>query len=134
LKQSRVGALFDLSGESSVIGGLRILSSAQPKALKLEEVAQGFQALGRWTLMNPIETLTLAANEKVGCASISHQHALFNEAVGVIAMSGLNAGNAALLIGSNERLDRLKLNCTSRLALGQKRTKYRVKGFEHHEP
>ena len=115
LQQLGVGAVLDLLEQLGEVARARLVATAEPQAELLEELAQlGELVLGR-RVVDAVQRRMLAAGEKVGCAHVGGEHALLDEAVGVVAHLGHDLRDLAVVVEDHAGFGGLEVD---RAALG----------------
>ena len=99
--------------------------------MHFQEIAQRAKPLGRWAFMHTKQAMALCALENIGRTGVGSQHALFDQAVGIVTHTGKNFLNAAIRIKLHVGFDRIKINGPSGFARREQHTKHCFQAAQH---
>ncbi len=110
LQQLLVRPVLDLVDQLGIVLGVGFVATAELLAEGGEEVAQLGQPLRRRSFVDAIERRMFAFLEKIRGADVGGQHALFDDAMRVVAFVGFDAGNLALVVEHHACFDGLEID------------------------
>ena len=110
LQQLKIRPWLDLLQQLGVIPGFRIVTTIQTQPEFAKETAQIAQLFLIRPLMHTVEARLVVTCKKIGGADVGCQHALLNDAVGVIAHNRHDVVDLALIVEQHHRFRRFKIN------------------------
>ena len=115
LQQLGVGAVLDLLEQPGEVARARLVAPAQPEAELLEELAQLGELVLGGRIVDAVQRRMLAGGEEVGRAHVGGEHALLDQAVGVVAHLGHDLRDLAVVVEDHAGFGGLEVD---RAALG----------------
>ncbi len=110
LQQLGVGAVLDLLEQPGEVGGARLVAAAEAEAELLEELAQLGELVLGGRVVDAVQRRVLARGEEVGGAHVGGEHALLDQAVGIVAHLGDDLRDLAVIVEDHARLGGLEVN------------------------
>ena len=114
-----VGALLGGLGDALELVRAGLIAHAQAHAQRLQVGAQQLHLLGRGPLVHAVQAHVLAQADEVGAAHVGRQHALFDQAVRVVARARHDLLDVAGLVAHDLRLDGVEVDRAAPLPRAQ---------------
>ena len=134
LQQLRIGTLAHGVEQAGIILGPGLVATAECEPGLAEEGAQPLELVVGRPLVHPEQGRLPALFEKVRRAGIGGQHALLDQAMGVVARDRHDPFDLALVVEDHLRLGALEINRAALVSRLQQHPEDRVEALEFAEP
>ena len=125
-----VRALGNLFRQFAVVFRFGLVAAAQTQPQQCQLFAQNGQFFRRRAGVVAVECFVLMAQQEIGRAHISRQHAFFNQFVRVVAVHFFNALDFAVVVKNHLRFNGFKLHCTTLAAVFLQNLEKLVQGVQ----
>ena len=130
LQHRRVGPPMNLFGQFGIVFSGWFFTAAQTQADQAQIVAQILQLLFSRPLMHPIQGFVPVLLQEISGTNVGRQHALFNQAVRVVAHNRHDAFDLARVVEDHLGFHRIELDRPALAARRKQHLEQRVQGLD----